>query len=189
VRRCTARSTTSYCHPARRDGRRVCPGGEWPGTLAPSGRGPLRPMRAAAVLAAAADVRAAADDLAAAQHEQTAARTTTPSRACSPARTPCASTQNLDRCTGVAACLGSWSATDLTVPEPRGVVLALTPWNDPVAVACGLLGAALVTGNTVVHKPSERAALVGELLTDVIARHLPRGVLVHVRGPGEAVRG
>src|SRR5205807_562553 len=37
--------------------------------------------------------------------------------------------------------LGEWSATDLMVPQPRGVVVVLTPWNDPVAVACGLIGA------------------------------------------------
>jgi acyl-CoA reductase-like NAD-dependent aldehyde dehydrogenase len=81
--------------------------------------------------------------------------------------------------------LGNWSATDFVVPEPRGVVLALTPWNDPVAVACGLLGAALVTGNTVVHKPSERAVLVGRMLTDLVAAHLPPGVLTHVPGAAD----
>ena len=49
---------------------------------------------------------------------------------------------------------GAWDATDLMVPGPRGVVAAITPWNDPVAVPCGIIGAALVTGNTVVLKPS-----------------------------------
>lgn len=52
---------------------------------------------------------------------------------------------------------GQFGAADWAVPHPRGVVLALTPWNDPVAVACGILGAAIVTGNTVVHKGSERS--------------------------------
>jgi acyl-CoA reductase-like NAD-dependent aldehyde dehydrogenase len=56
---------------------------------------------------------------------------------------------------------GSWEATDLMVPGPRGVVAAITPWNDPVAVPCGLIGAALVTGNTVVFKPSERTPHTG----------------------------
>ncbi|MEN3307360.1 MAG: succinate-semialdehyde dehydrogenase / glutarate-semialdehyde dehydrogenase, partial [Micromonosporaceae bacterium] len=49
---------------------------------------------------------------------------------------------------------GEWGASDLMVFEPRGVVAVLTPWNDPVAVSCGLLGAALVTGNTAIYKPS-----------------------------------
>jgi acyl-CoA reductase-like NAD-dependent aldehyde dehydrogenase len=59
---------------------------------------------------------------------------------------------------------GDWSATDLMVNEPRGVVAVITPWNDPVAVSAGLLAAALVTGNTVVYKPSERAPQVGAAL-------------------------
>lgn len=81
--------------------------------------------------------------------------------------------------------LGDVGATDLMVPEPRGVVLALTPWNDPVAVACGLLGAALVTGNTVVHKPSERAPHTGALLGDLFAGVFPAGVVQTLQGDGE----
>jgi acyl-CoA reductase-like NAD-dependent aldehyde dehydrogenase len=80
---------------------------------------------------------------------------------------------------------GSWAATDLMVPEPRGVVAALTPWNDPVAVACGLLGAALVTGNTVIHKPSERAPHTGLLLDQVLRPHLPEDVLITLVGHGD----
>lgn len=80
--------------------------------------------------------------------------------------------------------LGDPSATDLMVPEPRGVVVALTPWNDPVAVACGLLGAAVVTGNTVVHKPSERCPHTGTWLGNVLAEALPEGVLQTVQGDG-----
>jgi acyl-CoA reductase-like NAD-dependent aldehyde dehydrogenase len=45
------------------------------------------------------------------------------------------------------------------VPQARGVVAVCTPWNAPVAVPSGLLAAALVTGNTVVFKPSERTPL------------------------------
>jgi betaine-aldehyde dehydrogenase len=80
--------------------------------------------------------------------------------------------------------LGGFEATDLMVPEPRGVVVALTPWNDPVAVACGLLGAALVTGNTVIHKPSERAPHTGDLLGEVLGGVLPGGVLQTLHGDG-----
>ena len=79
---------------------------------------------------------------------------------------------------------GSWDATDFMVPGPRGVVAVLTPWNDPVAVAAGLLGAALVTGNTVVHKPSERCPLTGRRFAELLAAHLPEGVLEIVDGDG-----
>ncbi|MEE4590258.1 aldehyde dehydrogenase family protein, partial [Streptomyces antimycoticus] len=60
----------------------------------------------------------------------------------------------------------------------------LTPWNDPVAVAAGLLGAALVTGNTVVHKPSERCPRTGRRFAELLAEHLPGGVLEIVDGDG-----
>ncbi|WP_307867933.1 aldehyde dehydrogenase family protein [Umezawaea beigongshangensis] len=86
--------------------------------------------------------------------------------------------------------LGDRGATDFAVPEPRGVVVVLSPWNDPVAVACGLLGAALVTGNTAVHKPSERCPRTGQLLHEVLAPHVPDDVLRHLVGDapvGEAL--
>jgi acyl-CoA reductase-like NAD-dependent aldehyde dehydrogenase len=70
------------------------------------------------------------------------------------------------------------------VPGPRGVVAVLTPWNDPVAVAAGLLGAALVTGNTVVHKPSERCPHTGRRVAELLAAHLPDGVLEILDGDG-----
>jgi succinate-semialdehyde dehydrogenase/glutarate-semialdehyde dehydrogenase len=79
---------------------------------------------------------------------------------------------------------GERDALDLMVYEPRGVVAVLTPWNDPVAVACGLIGAALVTGNTVVTKPSERTPATGALLAELIAQQVPEGVLGHLTGDG-----
>lgn len=81
---------------------------------------------------------------------------------------------------------GSWDATDLMVHQPRGVVAAITPWNDPVAVPCGLLGAALVTGNTVVLKPSERTPHTGLELVRLMQEALPSGVLDVVVGDGAA---
>ena len=79
---------------------------------------------------------------------------------------------------------GGQFAVDVAVPQARGVVVALTPWNDPVAVAAGLLGAALVSGNTVVHKPSERSPHTGALVDEILSAVLPEGVLVHVTGDG-----
>ena len=77
---------------------------------------------------------------------------------------------------------GSRLASDYTVAEPRGVAVLLTPWNDPVAVAGGLVGAALVTGNTVIHKPSERCPRLGEALGEVLAPAFPSGVFLTVSG-------
>ena len=79
---------------------------------------------------------------------------------------------------------GNADAVDLMAFGPRGVVAVITPWNDPVAVSCGLLGAALVTGNTVIYKPSERTPATGWRLAELFARHFPPGVLNLVNGDG-----
>jgi succinate-semialdehyde dehydrogenase/glutarate-semialdehyde dehydrogenase len=79
---------------------------------------------------------------------------------------------------------GNPLALDVVRREPRGVVAVLTPWNDPLPAAAGLLAAALATGNTVVHKPSERSPLVGAALAEALQRHLPEGVLVLIQGDG-----
>jgi succinate-semialdehyde dehydrogenase/glutarate-semialdehyde dehydrogenase len=54
------------------------------------------------------------------------------------------------------------------VHEPRGVVALLVPWNDPIAIACGQLAAALATGNAVVLKPSEKTPLSTVRLVEVL---------------------
>lgn len=77
---------------------------------------------------------------------------------------------------------GATDALDLSRAEPRGVVVVLTPWNDPVAVACGLIGAAVAMGNTVVYKPSERCPHTGRLLGELLEAALPPGVLQTVIG-------
>lgn len=80
---------------------------------------------------------------------------------------------------------GAMTSTDLMVYEPLGVVAVITPWNDPVAVSAGLLGAALVTGNAVVYKPSERTPATGWWLARLIAAHLPPAVFSTVCGDGQ----
>src|ERR671929_956008 len=81
---------------------------------------------------------------------------------------------------------GAWGATDLMVHEPRGVVALLVPWNDPLAIACGQLAACLVTGNTVVLKPSEKTPLSTIRLVEVLG--LPDGVLGLLLGDERAGR-
>jgi len=73
-------------------------------------------------------------------------------------------------------------AVDTMRREPRGVVAVLAPYNDPVAVGAQGLAAALVTGNTVVFKPSQRKPGCGALLAEVFAAALPAGVLTVVQG-------
>jgi lactaldehyde dehydrogenase / glycolaldehyde dehydrogenase len=69
---------------------------------------------------------------------------------------------------------------------PLGVVAAICPWNFPLAVLCRKLGPALVTGNTVVVKPSEISPLSTIELFRLIDAELdlPPGVLNLVTGAG-----
>lgn len=69
--------------------------------------------------------------------------------------------------------------------EARGVVAVLPPWNFPLAITTGMTAAALVTGNTVVLKPSERAPLMGAHLAEILNDPqvgLPRGVFNIIYG-------
>jgi RHH-type proline utilization regulon transcriptional repressor/proline dehydrogenase/delta 1-pyrroline-5-carboxylate dehydrogenase len=51
--------------------------------------------------------------------------------------------------------------------RPRGLTTVIAPWNFPLAIPAGMISAALVTGNPALFKPSERASLLGVLLTDL----------------------
>ncbi|MFL5890280.1 MAG: aldehyde dehydrogenase family protein, partial [Solirubrobacteraceae bacterium] len=41
--------------------------------------------------------------------------------------------------------------------RPRGVTAVISPWNFPVAIACGMTAAALATGNPAILKPAEQS--------------------------------
>jgi lactaldehyde dehydrogenase/glycolaldehyde dehydrogenase len=70
---------------------------------------------------------------------------------------------------------------------PLGVVAAICPWNFPLAVLCRKLAPALLTGNTVVAKPSEISPLSSLELVRLIDENLdlPAGVFNLVCGAGE----
>jgi acyl-CoA reductase-like NAD-dependent aldehyde dehydrogenase len=140
--------------------------------------------RAAAIAAAADDVRAAADELAELNERETGKPRDDARGGVDAGVGTLLQYAQLGPLHRGRTLQGGWSATDLMVPQPRGVVAVLTPWNDPVAVAAGLLGAALVTGNTVVHKPSERCPRTGRRFAELLAAHLPDGVLEIVDGDG-----
>ena len=71
---------------------------------------------------------------------------------------------------------------------PRGVALVIAPWNFPMAILCGMVTAAIVTGNTVIMKPAEQAAVCGALLTEIFEQAgVPRGVLNFLPGKGSVM--
>lgn len=66
---------------------------------------------------------------------------------------------------------------------PRGVTVVIAPWNFPLAIPTGMTAAALVTGNPVIFKPSDRSSLVGRWLADIlIEAGVPKGALVCLPG-------
>jgi RHH-type transcriptional regulator, proline utilization regulon repressor / proline dehydrogenase / delta 1-pyrroline-5-carboxylate dehydrogenase len=52
--------------------------------------------------------------------------------------------------------------------SPRGVTVVIAPWNFPLAIPTGMVSAALLTGNPVIFKPSERSPMMGYWLTEIL---------------------
>lgn len=57
---------------------------------------------------------------------------------------------------------------DEMVYLPLGVGVIIPPWNFPLAIMAGMTAAALVTGNTVVVKPSSDTPTIGSLFANVL---------------------
>jgi alpha-ketoglutaric semialdehyde dehydrogenase len=77
-----------------------------------------------------------------------------------------------------------------TAREPVGVVVLITPWNDPLATPARKLAPALITGNAVLLKPSLETPLSALHLAEALGdAGLPPGVLSVVTGPSSRVAG
>ncbi len=67
--------------------------------------------------------------------------------------------------------------------EPKGVAAVIAPWNFPLAISVGMVSAAIVSGNPVVFKPSNLAAITGHQLVEMFREAgLPAGVFNFVPG-------
>ena len=75
-----------------------------------------------------------------------------------------------------------------SIRVPIGVFALITPWNFPTAIPAWKIFSALVTGNTVVFKPSSYTPVCAAKLVEVIAEAgIPDGVLNLVHGTGEEI--
>jgi len=73
--------------------------------------------------------------------------------------------------------------------SPRGVTAVIAPWNFPLAIPTGMVSAALVTGNPVVFKPSERSPMMGYWLTEILREAgVPEGIMCCLPGGPEIGR-
>jgi acyl-CoA reductase-like NAD-dependent aldehyde dehydrogenase len=72
--------------------------------------------------------------------------------------------------------------------EPIGVVLLITPWNDPFLTPARKMAPALIAGNAVVIKPATETPLITLRLAEILHRAgLPAGVLGTVTGRGSVI--
>ncbi len=77
-------------------------------------------------------------------------------------------------------CVQTWT--------PRGVGVAIAPWNFPLAILTGLVVAPLVAGNCVIMKPAEQTSVLGAVLMAILTEAgVPAGVLAFLPGYGEDI--
>jgi aldehyde dehydrogenase (NAD+) len=84
--------------------------------------------------------------------------------------------------------LGDWAPNERTIYEPIGVCALITPWNWPMNQIVLKVVPALLTGCTMVLKPSEIAPLSGILFSELMDEAgVPAGVFNMVNGDGPGV--
>jgi RHH-type proline utilization regulon transcriptional repressor/proline dehydrogenase/delta 1-pyrroline-5-carboxylate dehydrogenase len=77
-------------------------------------------------------------------------------------------------------CVQTWT--------PRGVGVAIAPWNFPLAILTGLVVAPLVAGNCVIMKPAEQTSVIGATLMEILMEAgIPAGALAFLPGYGEDI--
>ena len=70
----------------------------------------------------------------------------------------------------------------------RGVFVCISPWNFPLAIFVGQVGAALVAGNAVAAKPAEQTPRVARRCVELLhAAGVPPDALAWLPGRGETV--
>jgi 1-pyrroline-5-carboxylate dehydrogenase len=71
---------------------------------------------------------------------------------------------------------------------PLGVGFVVPPWNFPLAIMAGMTAASLVTGNTVVLKPSSDSPMIAYKFFEILEEAgMPAGVVNFVTGSGGEV--
>ena len=80
---------------------------------------------------------------------------------------------------------GPTGESNVLVMRGRGVFVAISPWNFPLAIFLGQVTAALMAGNSVVAKPAEQTPLVAaEAVALLHEAGIPASALLLVQGDG-----
>ncbi len=78
--------------------------------------------------------------------------------------------------------------TNRYIYQPKGIAVVISPWNFPLAIACGMTVAALVSGNCTLLKPAETSSVITAKFTEIlIEAGIPKGVFQYVPGKGSQV--
>ena len=78
----------------------------------------------------------------------------------------------------------------MTIRQPYGVIGRIIPFNHPIGFAASRIAPAIISGNTIVVKPSEQSPLSASILGEICRQVLPPGVVNIVTGgrdTGEAL--
>ncbi len=77
---------------------------------------------------------------------------------------------------------------ELDAATPRGPIVAIAPWNFPLAIFVGQVAAALAAGNPVLAKPAEQTPLIAAAAVALLHRAgIPVAALQLLPGRGETV--
>ena len=73
----------------------------------------------------------------------------------------------------------------MTIRQPYGVIGRIIPFNHPIGFAASRIAPAIISGNTIVVKPSEQSPLSASILGEICKQVLPAGVVNIVTGGRE----
>eukprot|EP00026_Physarum_polycephalum_P007257 Phypoly_transcript_07315.p1 GENE.Phypoly_transcript_07315~~Phypoly_transcript_07315.p1 ORF type:complete len:472 (+),score=57.57 Phypoly_transcript_07315:159-1574(+) len=73
-------------------------------------------------------------------------------------------------------------STSQIIPEPKGVILIMSPWNYPIQLPIIGIATAIAAGNCVVLKPSEVSEVSTKLLADELPNYLDARIYKCVTG-------
>lgn len=84
--------------------------------------------------------------------------------------------------------VGSEHKIGYYVREPVGIIVAITPFNDPLNLVAHKVGPAIASGNAIILKPHSATPLIALMLAEVLVKAgLPNGVLQVLTGSGREI--
>lgn len=75
-------------------------------------------------------------------------------------------------------------AISYITPEPKGVVLIISPWNYPFQLIMSPLIGAIAAGNCVILKPSNKSIRTQHIISNIIGQAFEEEYISVVEGPG-----